>query len=697
MPTGPDNPFLIPKELDVASYATASLAFLFLSVLLFTSWRGRLYGLLLAIASLTTSIWAATIAGLTYWQNTNSLLLGVLEILRHGTLTTFLLVVLNPFQPRESQADLPHIRPAVVAVAMFYLASLSYVMFFGQTQPNDPSHDSVLHDGFLIGAIMAIIGMILVEQYYRNAPQEQRWGIKFICLGLGALFVYDFYLYSDALLFKKINSDIWAARGWVNALVVPLIAISAARNPKWAVGIAVSRKIMFYSSALFGAAIYLLLMSAAGYYIRYSGGNWGAVFQLIFLFGAAVLLIILLFSGTARAWLKIFISKHFFSYSYDYREEWLRFTHTLSEQATDLRVRVIRSLAQLVESPAGGLWYLSEQGSYQPIARWNIPDVIEETVDADAPFCQFMKQHTWVIDLYQYDSASEQYAAMILPDWLPSISRARWVVPLMLHMELIGFVVLTEPRSKINFNWEVRDLLKVAASQAASYLTQHETAQALSTARQFESFNRMSTFIVHDIKNLITQLSLLVTNAEKHKDNPEFQQDMLETLSLSVNKMKRLLEKLGNTGKAENTKLVRVEEILQQIIDSKSFYEPAPKLEVLKENLLVRADPARLERVLSHLVQNAIEATPRNGQVQVKLLSQDDWVEIEVKDTGHGMSKQFIQEKLFKPFESTKTAGMGVGVFESREYINELGGKIEVTSKVKQGTVFTVKLPRIDV
>src|SRR5690606_23157113 len=151
-------------------------------------------------------------------------------------------------------------------------------------------------------------------------------------------------------------------------------------------------------------------------------------------------------------------------------------------------------------------------------------------------------------------------------------------------------VVLTEPRSKINFNWEVRDLLKVAASQAASYLAQNETAQALSMARQFESFNRMSTFIVHDIKHLIAQLSLLVTNAEKHKDNPEFQQDMLETLSLSVNKMKRLLEKLSSAGKEENTELVLVEEVLEQIVDSKLFYEPVPKLEILGRNLLVKAD-----------------------------------------------------------------------------------------------------------
>ena len=202
---------------------------------------------------------------------------------------------------------------------------------------------------------MAILGMILVEQVYRNTPVRQRWGIKFACLGIGGIFAYDFYFYSDALLLKQINPEIWAARGIINALVVPLIAVSAARNPDWSLGIAVSRRILFYSVALFGAAAYLLAMAAAGYYLRFFGGSWGTVMQVSFLFGAIVLLLAVLFSGTLRSWLRVFISKHFFSYNYDYREEWLRFTRTLAEGEHGLEERVIQALAQLVESPAGGL------------------------------------------------------------------------------------------------------------------------------------------------------------------------------------------------------------------------------------------------------------------------------------------------------------------------------------------------------
>ena len=173
---------------------------------------------------------------------------------------------------------------------------------------------------------MAVLGMLLVEQLYRNKPEQERWAIKFACLGIGGMFAYDFYLYSDAMLFHEINPDIWAARGVVNALTVPLIAVSVARSTSWSSELAVSRRVMFHSAALFGSAIYLLAMGSAGYYLRYFGGSWGSVMQVTFLFGALMLLVGILFSGTFRSWLKVFISKHFYSYNYDYREEWLRFT-----------------------------------------------------------------------------------------------------------------------------------------------------------------------------------------------------------------------------------------------------------------------------------------------------------------------------------------------------------------------------------
>jgi putative PEP-CTERM system histidine kinase len=266
-------------------------------------------------------------------------------------------------------------------------------------------------------------------------------------------------------------------------------------------------------------------------------------------------------------------------------------------------------------------------------------------------------------------------------------------VPLILHARLFGFVLLQNPRSPVKLNWEVIDVLEIAGSQAASQLAQQDAANALMVARQFESFNRMSTFVVHDLKNLVLQLSLMNANAARHKDNPEFQADMLETVDYSVQKMKIMLQKLSRLDNAEQPLALALDQVVTQAVALKAAFEPRPELAVEDPQLRVLADRERLERVVGHLIQNAIEATPRTGSVRIRLRREAGQAVIEIADTGEGMTEEFIRERLFKPFDSTKSAGMGIGVFESREYINELGGSLEVSSKPGAGTTFRVLLP----
>jgi putative PEP-CTERM system histidine kinase len=308
-------------------------------------------------------------------------------------------------------------------------------------------------------------------------------------------------------------------------------------------------------------------------------------------------------------------------------------------------------------------------------------------------FCQFLEKTQWVVDLQEYAEEPGKYEGFELPAWLAHSPRAWLVVPLIMHGKLTGFVLLQKSRSPVKLNWEVLDLLEIAGSQAASYLAQQDAANALMVARQFESFNRMSTFVVHDLKNLVSQLSLMNANAEKHKDNPEFQRDMLETVTFSVQKMKLLLQKLSRSESPEKPAPLAIDQVLRQAVALKAAFEPRPQLLVEQGGLKVVADRERLERVLGHLIQNAIEATPKDGKVTIRVGRHEDAVLVEISDTGEGMSEEFIRERLFKPFESTKSAGMGIGVFESREYINELGGGLEVSSKPTLGTTFKVILP----
>ncbi|MES2048806.1 MAG: XrtA/PEP-CTERM system histidine kinase PrsK [Pseudomonadota bacterium] len=679
------------------SYTVAATAFLMLSILLVTKWRGRLHWNSILLASTITVIWASNIAWHGYYDTPLSIFSDCLEVFRGSGWIIFLLILLNPIQSPKPRLTLNSIssiaqnKPYVPVILVFLLIQLVATVYAGLGLPDYFNGLISLLANTGGRVTIAVVGMLLVEQFFRNMSEKSRWGIKFACLGLGSLFVFDFYLYSDAMLFRKINIEIFAARGFVDALIVPMIIMSIARNPKWSEGVLVSRRILFHSATLFGTAFYLLAMAAAGYYLKFFGGNWGTALQVAFLFGAAVLLVVLLFSGSLRSWLKVFISKHFYNYNYDYRDEWIRFTRTLSMDGTDLGERSIKALAELVESPGGALYLRAESGNCEPVNQWNmrVPDGAEPL---SSRFSRLLEEKQWVIDLRDLNTHADIYAGIDMPNWLRSNSHAWLVLPLILQGKLFGFVVLAQARSKIKLNWEVLDLLKIAGSQAASYLAQQESANALMVARQFDSFNRMSTFMVHDLKNLVAQLSLLLSNAEKHKNNPEFQKDMVETIDHSVQKMKVLLQKLSRGASIDETATVSLDRLLRHTVDSKSPYEPIPVLEIRKPNLRVKANWERLDRVVGHIIQNAIEATPKDGEVRVTLSQQENYAVIEIKDNGTGMSEEFIREKLFSPFVSTKVAGMGIGVFETKEYVQELGGSLEVSSSPLKGSVFKIKL-----
>jgi putative PEP-CTERM system histidine kinase len=676
------------------SYALAAAGFLLLGLPVLLGRRGHAQDGTLSAACLLTALWAAVLA----WDATQdrlwTALTGLLEVLRDGAWSVFLVALLGHW--RRDGSRLPFsLRPSL------FVAGCAYLILLGAMLAGHWRFEFLDALGALpvvtAFACLAVYGMLLVEQVYRNKTIEERWAIKFACLGIGGMFAYDFYVYTNMMLFRELNPELWNARGVINALTVPLVAASMARRKSWSTSFVVSRRVMFHSAALFGSAIYLLAMGSVGYYLRFFGGRWGTVMQAGFLFGAICLLLVILFSGTARSWLKVSISKHFFTYNYDYREEWMRFTRTLSERGPNLGDRAIQAMAALVESPGGALWQRSDGGKYEPRAHRHAPDTgIAEP--ANSPFCQFLESTQWVVDLDEFVARPDKYEGLAVPDWLLDYPRRWLVVPLILHEKLFGFVVLQRARSPLKLNWEIIDLLEIAGSQAAGHLAQEDAANALMVARQFESFNRMSTFVVHDLKNLVAQLSLMNANAEKHKDNPEFQRDMLETLNHSVQKMKLLLQKLSRTENAEKPLPLAVEQVVRQAVALKSAFEPRPQLVVEVPGLKVMADRERLERVVGHLIQNAIEATPRDGHVMIRLGHRgagDDAgaVEIEITDTGEGMSEEFIRERLFKPFDSTKSAGMGIGVFESREYITELGGVLEVSSQPALGTTFKVVLP----
>ena len=282
---------------------------------------------------------------------------------------------------------------------------------------------------------------------------------------------------------------------------------------------------------------------------------------------------------------------------------------------------------------------------------------------------------------------------MTLPNWLQQIDHAWLIVPLFVADEMIAFVVLARSRARVEINWEVNDLLKTAGRQAASFLAQMQATEALLEARKFDAFNRMSAFVVHDLKNIVTQLSLMMKNAQRHSQNPEFQRDMLMTVENSLDRMRQLMMQLREGATPPGTSVgVDLCEIVQRISQVAQSRGRQLEVEVL-DRVGTRGQEERLERVVGHVVQNAFDATPTTGSVKISLSREASQAQIVVTDTGQGMTPEFIRERLFKPFQTTKQAGMGIGAYESFQYVQELGGKIDVKSQVNVGTQVTMLLP----
>jgi len=679
------------------SYAAAAIAYSFLAALLMSSWRGRLPGVVLTFASLATALWAVAMAYQAARPDSWKLPGELLEVGHKAAWFVFLLMLLG-YARQGGRSEDKGLRRVAALLLGACLGTMALTVALRLPGDSELLRHSRFLTAILAPGLLALSGMLLVEHLYRNTNPQQRWSLKFLCLGLGAYFAFDFYLFSDAMLFRRVSPEIWTARGVVVTFIAPLLAVSAARNPTWSLDVSVSRQVVFHSTTLLAASAYLLVMAVAGYYIRYFGGSWGGLIQITFLFGAGVLLVLMLFSGALRARLKIFLSKHFFSYRYDYREEWLRFTRTLSEGEIGGRVqeRCIEALARLVESPGGALWLRQDGGQYECVAHWNFPTAAE-AVGGNEDLPRFLARRQWVVNLDEVMRGPDVYEGLQLPDKIAKLQQAWLIVPLILHDTLHGFVVLVRSRGKVAMNWEIGDLLKTAGSQAATYVVQAHVADALARSKQFDSFNKMSAFVVHDLKNLVAQLSLLLRNAQRHKHNPEFQEDMLGTIESSVAKMNRILMQLRSGGlPVEHPVPVPLAEVVERAISSKRGYLPCPVLDLADRTMWVTASEERLERVVGHLVQNAIEATPERGNVIVRVRRCGGDALIEVEDTGKGMSEEFMRDSLFKPFESTKRSGMGIGTYESREYIRELGGRMEVSSTVGQGSRFVIALSLAD-
>jgi putative PEP-CTERM system histidine kinase len=675
------------------SYGLAATAFLGLSALLVVGWRGRKLGGLLLGACLLTAIWAVLLALQAYSRPLPLWTIFVAEMLRVGVWLFFLRALLMNMAASGAPAIIRWGAPLV------WFVSIAAGLWLEVTRGPEALADGAGQVWLPAGLILSLIGISLVEQLYRNTPEKSRWAVKLLCLGIGSLFAYDLFLYAQAMLLNSIDFAIWSSRGIANALTVPLLAIAARRNPEWSLDVFVSRQVVLYSATLIGVGVYLLVMALGGYYIRAFGGDWGTVVQVLFFFGAGIVLMTVLFSSQLRARAKVFLSKHFYRNKYEYRDEWLRLIGTLSSAGSEKPIDelAIQALAQVVNSPGGILWTLDEENA-QFVATAQVECVVDPIppVDKDDSLPRFLSERGWVVDVDEYIVSPARYGALLVPGELAMPGRFRLIVPINHHGRLIGFVALRRPEGKFSLTYEDTDLLKTIGQQIGGYLSLDRASSELAESRQFETYNRLVTFMMHDLKNIIAQQSLVVSNAERHKRNPEFVDDAIATIGNSVERMQRLLEQLQRGGAGGRSQQVDLGDLATEVAVRCAGRKPEPLVLADTPGLSVRADPERLTAAIEHLVRNAQDATPDTGEVTLELGQDSGMAIIRIRDNGGGMSDQFVRERLFRPFDSTKgSKGMGIGAYQARDYVRTLGGELKVDTSPGQGALFTITLPRL--
>jgi len=675
------------------SYLLAAVGFLILTLLLATSWQGRSQGARLVVACGFTTAWAGVLAHAAWTQSFALPQVLLAEFVRDAAW----LVVLSGLSDRASLPPLlSRVANLMAAGAVSIGAVLAFDGAFGATS------DSAALVLIIGGLSIAPLALILLEQLFRNATPAGRYALKYFAIAMGAMFVYDLYLYAQALLLKGVEASSWEARGVINALAVPLIAIAARRNPQWSLNVFVSRQVVFYTTTFLAVGTYLIIMALGGYVIRIYGGTWGRTAQLVFFAGAAIVLVSLLASGTLRRRLRVFLSKHFYRNKYDYRLEWLRFIETLStpEPGVGVRDNCVRAMAQIVASRGGTLFMTQSTGDgLVPVGSW--PSGAHARSGAvplgtDDEFVAFVRRSQWVVDLDEHREMPDVYQNVAIPQVFADHSEWRLAVPLIQQREMLGIVLLERPPDPFELTYEDRDLLKTVGQHVATHLAQHEADRRLAESRQFETYHRLTAFVMHDLKNLAAQLSLLVANAEKHRRNPDFVDDAISTIANSTNRMQRLIEQLQGREIQSINRHVALADVARQACERTRVRQPTPQTRIDADDLRVEADPERLVIMAEHLIRNAQDACGDDGRVIVSVGGGEDWAELVVEDDGCGMDPEFVRDRLFRPFDTTKgSKGMGIGAYQVREYITGLGGRLDVRSELGSGTRIALRLPRV--
>lgn len=639
--------------------------------------------LALALAAVVMAAWAVAVAA-----DPRPSLAGPsagLDFLRAGAWSVFILVLAG----RAHGEGRRWWEGGLLGVLLVGAAVLGAILSWqGWGLGSEPSLAS-LGIGARLG--FAIVLLLLIENLYRNAPEDVRWHINLTCIAVGGVYVYDVVYWSDTVLYRQFSPLLFIGQASINLLVTPLLVLGARRQRRWKDDVGISRAVVFHTATLVLSGIFLVGLAAAGEVFRRFGSEWGTLAEASLLFGGCVAIAVFVTSASARSRLRALVVDHFFTRRFDYQREWMRCIATLSAVGPhlDLEKRVIRAVADVVDSPGGVLFLRDAPATnatpvFRAAGRWNAPALEGDVVRPGHPLLASFRSGEWI-------AVHEPRASA----WFPGFPEAWLAVPLPAAGGPAGFIVLARSRAAFRLDREVFNLLRVVGREVAIFVAEQRATEALVEARQFAEAGQRFAFVAHDIKNVASQLSLLLSNAERHLDDPAFRQDMLATLTASVQRITGLLARLRGPSTDASRRLLALGPRLEAaILSYRGVGSVTVALDATLRDAMAEMDGASFDAVVRHLIDNAIEATPQGGRVSVRLYGDQDSLAIAISDHGRGMGEDFIRDVLFQPFASTKSAGFGLGAFEARTLLREAGGDLVVASTPGHGTTMRICLPR---
>ena len=631
-------------------------------------------------ALLLTALWALAVAGI----DARDVSTRLAESVRNIAWLAFMLALVRRDRTGNVAIGAVYIvvMGVVAAGALFAIAGLVKV---------DRDTLRAIDSARLVFRMMAAVSALVLVHHLHQAAPAARGGIRLVVLALGALWGIDLLVFTASYMQTNWPQGLIAARGFAMAGVGLLLMVAAHRSGDWTLSL--SRPIAVRALSTVVLVLYAGVTALATNLADGYAGAYTRIAQTAIVLGATTALITLLSTPWLRAWTKVKVAKHLFRHRYDYRAEWQRFTATLGTPGADpLAERIVKAVADLTDSP-GGLLLVPDGAGLSAGAGWNWSDMPHERME---PLAQHLADGIRIVELDRVrvgQAPAEEIASV--PTWLCDRHEAWAIVPLVHGGSLTGAIVLARPPVDRALDWEDFDLLRVAGRQAASYLAEDRAHAALADAARFDEFNRRFAFILHDIKNLVSQLTLVARNAERHADNPEFRADMVATLKDSSDRMTTLLARLSqhNGVRDEPLTAVDVAALVERVARSRRAQHG---IVVAAAPVLARAHQTRLEQVLCHIVQNGIEASAPDAPLHIAAEGRDGLVVIEVVDRGCGMSPAFVRDQLFRPFVSTKPTGFGIGAFEARQLVVAMGGTLAVDSREGEGTRFRIVLPAAD-